>query len=94
MAKIFYVASEHRGRTTVWAGTIGQLVNVFGYTLECGNSRNPKVNRHPKTIKALITALGKAVDATQGGCYERDYYYETTLANATANGWNIHEQND
>ena len=94
MAKVFYVASEHRGRTTVWAGTIDQLVNVFGYTLECGHGWNPRVNRNPKTIKALISALDKAVNTTQGGCYDRDCYYETTKENAIAKGWNIREQKD
>lgn len=94
MAKVIYIASEHRGRTTVYAGTVETLVErVFGYTLECGHSWNQKINRYPKSAKALVTALEKSVDETQGGCFNRDYYFQTTKEEAVANGWNIYERN-
>lgn len=77
--KIAYVAKTRKGRTTIWAGTIEELrTNVFGYTLECGNSWNRKISREPKSVASLVNNLNKSVDETQGGCYERDYYEVTT----------------
>lgn len=74
-AKEITVRSWHRGQPHDWTGTVEDLrSNVFGYTLECGNSWNHKINRFPKTGKALVKALNQSVDETQGGCYERDYY--------------------
>ena len=75
MAKEITVRAYHRGRTRDWTGTVEHLrSNVFGYTLECGNSRNHKINLFPKTGKALVKALNQSVDETQGGCYDRDSY--------------------
>lgn len=77
--KIAYVAKTRKGRTTIWAGTIEELrTNVFGYTLECGNSWNRKISREPKSVASLVNNLNKSVDETQGGCYERDYYEVAT----------------
>lgn len=60
-------------RETIYEGTIEYLVNnVFGYTLECGNSWNHKINRNPKNITALITALNKSYNEIEGG-YTRSY---------------------
>lgn len=61
-------------------GTVEELVrDVFGYTLECGASYQYdkgccKVNKNPKTIKSLITALNNASYNTMGSCYNRKYY--------------------
>ena len=77
--KIAYVAKTRRGRTTIWAGTIEELrTNVFGYTIECGNSWNKKISREPKTVASLVSNLNKSVDETQVSCYERDYYEVAT----------------
>lgn len=93
MAKVVYIASVHKDRTTVYAGTVEELVkSVFGYTLECGWSWNHKINRNPKSVSALVTALDKSVEETQGGCYNRDYYYATTKEEAEANGFRISER--
>lgn len=61
--------------TTVYKGTIDEFINnVFGYTLEVGNSWNKKVNRYPKTIKSLISNLNKAAEAS---CrFYQDRFYE------------------
>lgn len=92
MAKVVYIAKEHRERVSVYAGTVETLVSrAFGYTLECGNSWNRKINRNPKSEKALVSALNKSVDETQGGCYSRDYYFATTKDEVISNGWNIYE---
>lgn len=75
MAKEITVAVYHRGRRTEYTGTVDYLAtDVFGYKLECGHSYNPRINRHPKTAKSLVSALNKAADELQGGCFERDSY--------------------
>ena len=52
----------------IFEGTLEHLKSgVFGYTLECGVSWNPKINRNPKTINALITAVNKSYDEIEGG---------------------------
>ena len=77
--KVVYVAKTRKGRTTIWAGTIEELrTNVFGYTLECGNSWNRKISREPKTVASLVSNLNKSVSETQGACYEQDYYEVAT----------------
>lgn len=66
--KIYYVKSVRtsRGHTTIWEGTLDYLINnVFGYTLECGNSWNNKIPREPKTIKGLVSALNRSADETR-----------------------------
>ena len=55
-------------------GTLPELIDYFGYTLECGNSWNPRITRNPKTAKSLISALNKSVKETQGSCYNQDFY--------------------
>lgn len=68
-----------RGSEYTVKGTLAELIKYFGYTLECGASWQwergmKKVNRNPKTIKGLITALENSVYNTQGRCYSRDSY--------------------
>lgn len=59
--KEHYIKSIHRGRETIYKGTMEYLVNrVFGYTLECGHSWDKSVNENPKTPKALVNALNKS----------------------------------
>lgn len=56
--KIYKVISTHNGRDTIYEGTMEYLISrVFGYTLECGNSWNKKINRYPKTGNSLIKSL-------------------------------------
>ena len=78
--KVYTIISHHRGRATEYTGTLEHLVNdVFGYTLEAGKSYEwergaRKVNTNPKSGRGLVTALNNAVENTQGGCYNRDWY--------------------
>jgi hypothetical protein len=77
MAKTFKVKVTRSGlngsRETIWEGTIDRLVNeVFGYTLECGNSWNRTINPKPKTIGTLVKALNASYDEVEGG-YRRSY---------------------
>ena len=73
-AKTFTVIKTRRGQQTEITDTVENLVERFGYTLECGNSWNSKINRNPKTAASLITALNKSVAETQGSCYDPDHY--------------------
>jgi hypothetical protein len=71
--KIYTVNSYHRGRSTIYEGTLEYLTtSVFGYTLECGNSWNKKINRNPKTGIALVKALNQSADE----CRDYSDYYE------------------
>lgn len=78
--KEYTIISHHRSRATEYTGTLEHLVKeVFGYTLESGKSYEwekgaRKVNTKPKTGKGLVTALNNAVENTQSGCYDRDWY--------------------
>ena len=73
MAKEITIIVHHRGRETEYTGTIEHLrTEVFGYTLECGNSWNSKINREPKTAKALVNALNKSAEE----CRRYDDWYE------------------
>ena len=72
MSKVFKVkvtkSGVSRTRERIWEGTLDYLINqVFGYTLECGNSWNRKINRNPKSIGALVTALNKSYNEIEGG---------------------------
>jgi hypothetical protein len=73
-AKTFTIIKTRRGSESPFTGTIAELVSAFSYTLECGNSWNPRINRNPKTAKALVSALNKSVAETQGSCYDPDHY--------------------
>ena len=71
--KILYVASTHKGRKSIYAGTLEALRNgVFGYTLECGNSWNQKIPRYPKTGKSLVKALNDSAYE----CNKYDDFYD------------------
>ena len=78
MPKVYYLKSYHRGKDTIIKGTVEQLKNYFGYTLECGYSWNHKINQNPTTYKGLISAINKSYHETQGCCYDQDYVSEAT----------------
>jgi hypothetical protein len=76
--KLIALINTHRGRNTLWVGTLDQMTKSFSYTLECGNSWNCKIKTADqiKSIKSLVSNLKKSVNETQGGCYDRDRYEE------------------
>lgn len=74
--KTYTIEKYHRGRTSTQSGTLEELINYFGYTLECGHSWNRSIPREPKTFKSLVSALNRSVRETQGSCYDPDYYRE------------------
>lgn len=54
MAKEITIIASHHGRDTKYTGTIEHLrTQVFGYTLECGNSWNHKIPVAPKNSKVV-----------------------------------------
>jgi len=70
--KIYQVKKIRSGMSntqeTIFEGTLDHLKSgVFGYTLECGASWNPKINRNPKSINALIKAINMSYDEIEGG---------------------------
>jgi len=71
--KTYKINSYHRGRERIVEGTLEYLTDYFGYTLECGNSWNKKINRHPSTISSLISNINKSYSETMGSCYDPDY---------------------
>ena len=76
-AEKIYTVHKYYARSSrdyYYKGTLSQLAECFGYTLECGNSWNPKIPTKPKTAKSLVSALNKSVYETQGSCYSQDYY--------------------
>ncbi len=59
---IIKTRSRYDGSTTTseFTGTLEELTNDFSYTLECGHSWNQRINRHPKTIRGLLSAINSS----------------------------------
>lgn len=59
------IIRARRGKETEVTGTVPELVEYFGYTLESGKSwehekGNKKINRTPKTAASLVANLNNA----------------------------------
>ena len=80
MATIMNKPKEHvlkkghsrRGEKII-SGSLEYLTNYFSYTLMIGNSHDHKINKNPKTIKGLVSALNKSFEIIEASCYERTY---------------------
>ena len=77
--KNFTVIKPRRGRQSVTTGTIPELIEYFGYTLECGKSweherGNKKININPKGIKSLVTNLNNADNNSAANGCGMNYY--------------------
>lgn len=72
--KTFTIIKHRRGRTSEATGTLEELRQHFGYTLEAGNSYDPRVNLSPKTAKGLVSALNRAVESLQKGSFDPNHY--------------------
>lgn len=66
----------------VVTGTVEEITAYFGYTLECGNSWNKKINKNPKTIKSLVTNINNSYNETQSGCYKRTFVQQISMEEA------------
>ena len=80
--KVFKIrkVNHNRGSEYFSEGTLEELIQYHGYTLECGQSweyekGNKKINRNPKSVKALITNLNNAVNNTAANGYAGVTYY-------------------
>ena len=60
-------------RENIVDGTLDYLNKYFSYTLEIGNSWNPKINRCSKTINAFVKNLQKSYEEKESACYNRTY---------------------
>lgn len=76
--KLVALIKTHRGRRILYCGTIAQLADAFGYTLDCGNSWDCKIKtaREIKTLKSLVSNINKSYDGMQCSCFGRDYVEE------------------
>ena len=71
--KTFTVIKSYNGRKSETTGTLEELIQYFGYTLEVGNSWNSKINRNPKTIKSFISNLQKSYEEKEANCFSRTF---------------------
>lgn len=79
MSEVYTVVVHRRGNEKDVSGTIHELIEYFGYTLEVGQSwqhekGNKKINRNPETIEELVKNLNNAKkNASANG--QPDTYY-------------------
>lgn len=77
--KTYTIIIHRHGKERETSGTLAQLIQYFGYTLECGRSwqyekGNKKINTEPKTIKSLITNLNNAVNNSAKNGYANEWF--------------------
>ncbi len=83
--KIFKIYHSKSGRDYSPAiGTLEELTNYFGYTLEVGQSwehekGNKKINRRPKSIAALVTNIYNAKNNAASSGFSDSRYSEGKL---------------
>ena len=78
-SKYKVIISRDRGKDRTTEGTIAELIDYFGYTLEKGKSwesekGNKKINMNPKNIKALITNLNNSENNAAANGYSGTSY--------------------
>ena len=95
---VYSVTSERNGRERSKSGTLAELIEYYGYTLETGKSYehergNRKINLNPKSIESLVQNLNNAKSnaAANGQSNERFYVDHGNMAEGkhfrTAYGW-------
>lgn len=91
MAKSKYICIEkhHNDSTYLYCGTLQSLIeNVFGYTLECGNSWMSSIPTKPRDVKSLV----KAINDSYNVCNRlSDWAEESTYEKFIAAGGVIEE---
>jgi len=81
---LLFIKVNHRNHSTIYAGSLQHLIkDVFGYTLECGNSWNNRIPRYPKNKSSLVSALNHSADETR---HYFDSYEAVTEEEYTAAG--------
>jgi hypothetical protein len=78
--KVYTIVRSQNGRERETSGTLEELIQHFSYTLQNGYSwqgarkGNHKIDRHPKTISALIKNLNWAADNAAANGYSGTSY--------------------
>lgn len=78
--KVYTIVRSQNGRERETSGTLEELIKHFSYTLQNGYSwqgarkGNHKIDRHPKTISALIKNLNWAADNAAANGYSGTSY--------------------
>lgn len=70
--KVLTIKTRGEDRLTEKSGTLEELIEYFGYTLEVGHSYDHRINRHPKTIRGLVSAAQKSSDIMYGSTFTRE----------------------
>ena len=93
-ADIYSITSERNGRERSKSGTLAELIEYYGYTLETGKSYehergNKKINLNPKNIESLVQNLNNAKNnaAANGRSSERFYVDHGNMAESRTT-WN------
>lgn len=72
--KVTTIRARGEDRVNEVKGTLEELVDYFGYTLEIGHSYNSKINLHPKTIRGFLSAIQKSSDIKYGCTFTRQSF--------------------
>ena len=77
--KEYTIIKDRKNKSSEMTGTLEKLIADTAYTLETGASYqnekgNKKINRNPKNIKALVTALNNAVNNSAANGYSETSY--------------------
>ena len=72
MAKEYTIVHKTSRSSYEFSGTIAELIEDFGYSLEVGHSWDSKIPLNPKTISSLVSALNKSAYVSRR--YNETYY--------------------
>jgi hypothetical protein len=98
-ADVYSITSERNGRERSKSGTLAELIEYYGYTLETGKSYehergNRKINLNPKSIESLVQNLNNAKDnaAANGSSNERFYVDHGNMAEGRGPSKGLHKK--
>ena len=98
-ANVYSITSERNGRERSKSGTLAELIEYYGYTLETGKSYerergNSKINLNPKNIESLVQNLNNAKDnaAANGSSNERFYVDHGNMAEGRGPSKGLHKK--
>ena len=96
---VYSITSERNGRERSKSGTLAELIEYYGYTLETGKSYehergNSKINLNPKSIESLVQNLNNAKSnaAANGQSNERFYIDHGNMAEGRGPGKGLHKK--
>ena len=96
---VYSITSERNGRERSKSGTLAELIEYYGYTLETGKSYehergNSKINLNPKSIESLVQNLNNAKDnaAANGSSNERFYVDHGNMVEGRGDSKGLHKK--